>query len=300
MATTTRTNSRARAGSTSGARTTSNRTRNAPTKRLPAARAVPEQQPGILSKAWMGLAHIAGGAFRVLGKETLAKDERRDGVPFFVFLLAVAGAVVEWFNPADPVALALHTWTFGGLFGHVAFALPVIMLLFAVWLFRHPASVHDNTRIGIGVTLLVSMIAAISHLATGKPPQPSDGIDHLAQAGGVVGWLVAAPLTSLGSAVLAWPVVIVLLVLSLFIITKTPPNKVGFRLHELYAYLFGAQLPEPAAKEAGASDETEPLAFGTLSDLGLDDADPASMPWWRRGKARRDGEAAFDSPVVGR
>ena len=69
----------------------------------------------------MGLAHATGGAFRVLGKETLAREERRDGVPFFIFILAAIGAIVEWFNPADPVAIALDSWTFGLLIGRVAF-----------------------------------------------------------------------------------------------------------------------------------------------------------------------------------
>ena len=98
----------------------------------------------------MGLAHVVGGAARLFGKETLAKDERRDGVPFLLIVLAVAGAIVEWFTPTQDVAIALDNYTFGGLFGRVAFALPVIMLIFAVWLFRHPSSVHDNGRLGIG------------------------------------------------------------------------------------------------------------------------------------------------------
>ena len=97
----------------------------------------------------MGLAHATGAAFRVLGRETLAKDERRDGVPFLLVLLAVAGAIVEWFAVGQEVAIVLNAYTFGGLVGRVAFALPVIMIFFAAWLFRHPASVHDNTRIGI-------------------------------------------------------------------------------------------------------------------------------------------------------
>ena len=42
------------------------------------------------------------------------------------------------------------------------------------------------------------------------------------------------------------------------------------------------------------------VTFGTLSDLGSASPsdDPASMPWWRRGK--KDEPHAFDSPVVGR
>ena len=48
---------------------------------IPNKAGVAEPKPGILTRAWMGLAHVTGGAFRLLGRETLAKEERRDGVP---------------------------------------------------------------------------------------------------------------------------------------------------------------------------------------------------------------------------
>jgi S-DNA-T family DNA segregation ATPase FtsK/SpoIIIE len=297
--------------STARARTSAPRSRTAPTKKLPASKlpaakasagTAPSDEPGLLSKGWMSLAHVTGAAFRVFGQENLAKDERRDGVPFFLVLLAVIGVVVEWFNPLDPVALALDAYTFGGLFGRVAFALPVIMVLFAGWLFRHPASVHDNTRIGIGVGLMISTIAGICHIFGGQP-QPDTGMEVLARSGGLVGWVLAAPLIAIGTAWLAASINIILLILSIFIITKTPPNHIGARLHELYAYLFGAQLPERDAtkttgKGASSKDETSTLTFAPTSDLGLDDPDPASLPWWRRNKGHNDGPA-FDTPVVG-
>jgi S-DNA-T family DNA segregation ATPase FtsK/SpoIIIE len=245
----------------------------------------------------MGMAHLVGGAARVLGKETLAKDERRDGVPFFVFVLAVAGAVVEWFMPADDVANALNMWTFGLLFGRLSFALPVIMLLLAVWLFRHPASVHDNGRIGIGLAILLTSISGLCHIFGGQPV-PWENVEGLAVAGGVLGWVVTAPLLFLGSEFLAVPLVIGLLVLSIFIITKTPPNRIGHRFRELYAYLFGAELPEPKPKAARA-EETGAIEFGSISDLGFDEADPATVPWWRRNKSAA-AEGAFDSPVLRR
>lgn len=292
MATSTRSTSRARTTTTRGRATQ-------PTKKLPRGKQPPVEEPGLLSKAWMGLAHTVGGAFRVLGKETLAKEERRDGVPFLIFLLAVVGAVVEWFNPTDPVAIALDAWTFGGLLGRVAFALPVIMILFAGWLFRHPSSVHDNTRIGIGVTLLIVTISGLCHTFGGQP-QPTDGMEVLARAGGLVGWVLAGPLIAIGTAALATPILVILMVLSLFIITKTPPNRLGSRLRELYAYLFGAQLPDESERAAAKSKrgQTEAVEFGTLSDLGIDE-DPASVPWWRRNKSQA-AEPAFDSPVIAR
>jgi S-DNA-T family DNA segregation ATPase FtsK/SpoIIIE len=307
MATSTKPTSRARTTSTRArpaAKSTA--TKNVPTKKLPVPKKTPSDEPGLLSRAYLGLAHVVGGAARVLGSETLAKDERRDGFPFFLFLLAVAGAIIEWFSPLDPVAIALDAYTFGGLFGRVAFALPVIMLVFAVWLFRHPASVHDNGRIGIGLTILITTISALCHIFGGQPGWPLVATE-IAAAGGVLGWLLAAPLL-LATEWVAVPVVIVLLVLSLFIIAKTPPNRVGDRLRELYSYLFGAELDEKS--EAGKSakvdkadkDKNDSDRFGDLEDLGVDndyDADPASVPWWRRSKTEgRTDQAAFDSPVV--
>ena len=266
---------------------------------MPRGKQVVVEDDGPLTKLWMLLAHATGGAFRVLGKETLAKNERRDGVPFLVFVLAVVGAVVEWFNPTDPVAIALDAYTFGGLVGRVAFALPVIMLLFAIWLFRHPSSVHDNGRIGIGVTLLVITISALCHIFGGTP-QPTGGMEALAHAGGLLGWVLAQPLITVGTAALATPLVIALLVLSLFIITKTPPNRIGARLGELYAYLFGAELPDPTERAAAKASKNDSVQFGSLTDIGIDE-DPASIPWWRRNKSNHSDEpAAFDSPVVSR
>ncbi|MHC5796704.1 FtsK/SpoIIIE family DNA translocase [Lacisediminihabitans sp. FW035] len=293
MATSTRSTPRAR----TTPRATTRPTGKGTTRKLPVMKAAPTDQPGLLSSAWLGLAHAVGGAARVLGRETLAKDERRDGVPLFVFLLAVAGAVVEWFNPSDPIAIALDSYTFGGLFGRVAFALPVIMLLFAVWLFRHPSSVHDNGRIGIGLAVLLTSISALCHISGGAP-QPSGGIEPLARAGGVVGWVLAGPLLAVGTAWLAVPLVSLLLLLSLFIITKTPPNRTGARLRELYSYLFGAQVAEPTPTKVLQKGLTADTGdFGSLGDLDLDGEDSGSLPWWRRNKKRED-DPAFDSPVV--
>jgi S-DNA-T family DNA segregation ATPase FtsK/SpoIIIE len=290
MATSTRSNSRARG---SGSSRTTTRSRPAPTKRLPRVPVKPQPEHNGVSRAYLGLAHVAGGAFRLFGREALEKDHRRDGVPFFLLILAVAGAIVEWFTPTAPASIALDAWTFGGLFGRVAFALPVIMLLFAAWLFRHPSTVHDNTRIGIGGILLLSSVSAICAVASGNP-SPSVHSEQLAKAGGVIGWIASWPLTQLDAPGAVVPIAALLIFFSVFIITKTPPNRVGVRLRELYAYLFGATLAERTPVQK-TSNETQSLPFGTMSDLGLGDEDPSSLPWWRRNKSKKD---AFDSPVV--
>ncbi|MFZ6990806.1 DNA translocase FtsK [Curtobacterium sp. RRHDQ66] len=313
MAGGTKSTTRSRASSSSrgsGSRGTS-RTQ-ATTKKLAQAKPPVEftgQNP--LVTAWMGMAHGVGAMFRLLGSETLEKDQRRDGFPFFLFVLAIAGAVVEWLNPSNGVSVALDAYTFGGLFGRLAFALPVIMVVFAGWLFRHPASVHDNTRIGIGLGLLLVSISSLCHVFGGQP-SASDGMPALATAGGVIGWVVIGWLVAVATVWIAVPVAIVLLVLSLFIITKTPPNKVGRRLHELYAYLFGAAAPaaeedvpaEPAkAPRKGIAGKTDSQGLQLFDDLGFGDGEQpddaeAHIPWWRRNKSGREEDPAYDSPVI--
>jgi S-DNA-T family DNA segregation ATPase FtsK/SpoIIIE len=152
--------------------------------------------------------------------------------------------------------------------------------------------VHDNTRLGIGGTILLSSIAVLCHVFGGQP-EPADGAKALAAGGGVVGWMLTWLFAQVGAQWLAVILAAAGLALSLFIITKTPPNRIGARLRELYAYLFGAELPEPAARDKNA---TETQQFGSLTDLGFDPDDQTSMPWWRRG--RKGGDKAFDTPVV--
>ena len=83
-----------------------------------------------------------GASFRFLSSEELPKEVRRDGVPFALFLLAIAGVVVEWFNYNQTWAQVLDNYTVGGFFGRLAFALPVILFIFAGWLFRHPSGFY--------------------------------------------------------------------------------------------------------------------------------------------------------------
>lgn len=228
------------------------------------------------------MAHIVGGAARALGPEKLAKEERRDGFPFFLVVLAIVGAIVEWFLINEPLAGTVSSWTVGALVGQISFVLPVILVVFAIWLFRHPATVHDNTRLGIGLSLLILSVAGFSHLFGGSP-QPSDGVEVLAQAGGILGWLIAAPLTFLLTAWGAGIVLALLSVLSLFIITKTPPNRLGARFRELWAWLFGVSHSEPeSVKHAGKTGSVE-LDFDPVVDVP-----PAQLPWWRRNASGRE------------
>jgi len=243
-------------------------------------------KPSMGVRMWLGLAHGVGGLFRAFGPESLEKDDRRDGFPFLLVLLACAGAVVEWFFIGNEVAQTISAYSWGGLIGRAAFVLPVLLLLLAGWLFRHPSSVHDNGRIGIGFGFFVLALAGFCHVASGVVntagelvrPQPKEGMPALSAAGGLFGWMLGEPLTFL-TPVGAYIVLSLLAALSILILTKTPPNRIGERLGDLYAWMFGAERPvraEKPAKDAAAIDDADKV----------DDEDV--LPWWRRNKTGRE------------
>ena len=247
-------------------------------------------RPPFAARAWVGLGHAVGGLFRAFGPETLEKDDRRDGFPLLLVFLAIAGAVTEWFFIGNEVAETISAYTFGMLVGRAAFVFPVALLLLAGWLFRHPSSVHDNGRIGIGFGLLAVTVAGFCHIA-GERPQPSEGMPALSRAGGLFGWMVGEPTSLLITEIGAYVLLSLVAALSVLILTKTPPNRIGRRLGDLYAWMFGAEHGDEATAVSNATAKTEVLPE---SDA---DADADRVPWWRRNKSGREEDPdVVDSP----
>ena len=228
----------------------------------------------------MVLAHSVGAAARALSPDQIAKEDRRDGIPFFLFLLGIAGAIFSWFLINEQLALGLHVVTFGLLFGKLALALPVVMVVFAIYLMRHPSTTKDNGRIGMGLFLLLVSISGFFHLL-GSQPVPSDGEWKLAYNGGLFGWLISWPFLNTITVWGAVPVMALIAIGSMLIMSKTSPTRIPERLRELKKYLFGEARQKP---EAEVEEDELPEAF-----------DGTKVPWWRRGK---DAEGAFEKAVL--
>ena len=210
MATSTRSNGRA---PRTPARGSSSKT--APTKKLPAssarasapakAKSATPDRPPLLVRAWMGLAHVTGGPARALGPETLAeRGAPRRASRSSSWCSRSPARSSSGSSSTTPSPRRSTRGRSADSFGRVAFALPVVMLLFAVWLFRHPSSVHDNTRIGIGArTAAPHGLGLLPPLR--RPARAERGHGRAGAAGGILGWMLAQPLILLITEVGARP-----------------------------------------------------------------------------------------------
>jgi len=225
-----------------------------------------------LERFYIALSHLVGGAVRAFGSNKLAPEDRRDGAPFFLFLISVFGALFAWFLIQEPWAKWLHDFSFGMLFGLMAYGLPVVFFGYAIYLFRNPATVRDGSRFGLGFWLFLSVISGFFHVFT-TSPSPQQGPEALADAGGLFGWLVAGPLLAVLTVWGAVPALIVIALVSLLVMTGTAPNKIAQRLKDLSAYLFG--------------DRTQPVESDAF--------DGKKSSWWQKADSQ---EPAFDTAVV--
>ena len=224
-----------------------------------------------LSRFYMAIAHGMGGVVRAFSAEKIAPEDRRDGPPFFLFLLSAAGILFSWFLVNESWATLLHQFTFGMLFGAVSFALPLVFFGYALVLFRHPASLRNGARFALGLWLFMAVVSAFFHVFGGAP-SPRDGVPALAEAGGLFGWLVGAPLLSLITVWGTVPALVVMAAASVLIMTGTPPNQIAQRLKQLYRFLFNVSENEPTS----------------------DAFDGKKSKWWRDGEDRKP----FETPVV--
>ncbi len=195
------------------------------------------------------MARLVGSGVRTFGQDVNPeRDERRDGSGFFLLLVALAVAAVEWWALTGVLADVVHAAA-GGTFGWMALLLPFLLVIGAVRLFRYPERHRANNRIAIGQLVILFAGSGIAHLVGGRPGL-TDGLDALWAAGGVVGFLLAGPLSSVLS---PWPVGFLLgllVFLGVLIVTATPFRSIPSRLRAMYEHLMG-QDPQDTDQRRG-------------------------------------------------
>ncbi|MER6330029.1 DNA translocase FtsK [Streptomyces sp. NPDC001034] len=267
--------------------------RKAPAKKAPARKAAAKKVPpkpapsptgGVyrLARAlWLGLAHAVGAVFRGIGQgaKNLDPAHRKDGVALLLFGIALIVAAGTWADLKGPVGDLVEILVTGA-FGRLDLLVPILLAVIAVRLVRHPEKPEANGRIVIGLSALLIGVLGQVHIACGSPAR-ADGMQAIRDAGGLIGWAAATPLTYAMTEVLAVPLLVLLTVFGLLVVTATPVNAIPQRLRAL-----GVRL--------GVLHEHGPEEFD-----GLTEDDERYEEQWRealpaRSRRRQGGPEPYD------
>lgn len=233
--------------------------KKAPAKKAPARKAaarkpVPAPAPSptggvyrLVRAIWLGLAHAVGAVFRGIGNgaKNLDPAHRKDGVALLLLGIALIVAAGTWADLRGPVGDLVEILVTGA-FGRLDLLVPILFAVIAVRFIRHPEKPEANGRIVIGLSALVIGVLGQVHIACGAPAR-SAGMQAIRDAGGLIGWGAATPLTYTMGDVLAVPLLVLLTVFGLLVVTATPVNAVPQRLRQLGVRL--GVLSDPAHYE---------------------------------------------------
>jgi S-DNA-T family DNA segregation ATPase FtsK/SpoIIIE len=240
--------------------------KKAPAKKAPAKKAAakkaapPKPAPNptggiyrLVRAVWLGLAHAVGAVFRGIGQgaKNLDPAHRKDGVALLLLGLALIVAAGTWSNLRGPVG-DLVEMLVTGAFGRLDLLVPILLAVIAVRFIRHPEKPEANGRIVIGLSALLIGVLGQVHIAVGSPAR-SDGMQAIRDAGGLIGWGAATPLTYTMGEVLAVPLLVLVTVFGLLVVTATPVNAIPQRLRQLGVRL--GILPDPTEYDEIAEDD---------------------------------------------
>ncbi|GHE28391.1 cell division protein FtsK [Streptosporangium violaceochromogenes] len=216
---------------------------------------------------WMLVAGGVGSAARALGQNARELDpvHRRDGLGLAVFSGAVALAAILWRVPQGTVSQVVNG-VMRGVFGSLAWLLPVLLALLAWRLLRHPDQNADTGRMIIGWSALMIGVLGVVHVVHDTPYPSggaSDGMDKVSAAGGMVGFIVSAPPASILPPFVTVPLLLILSGFGILVITATPVHRIPERLAEIRHLLFDRDTPagpartarRPARKRPGTPDD---------------------------------------------
>ncbi|MEV6173757.1 DNA translocase FtsK [Streptomyces sp. NPDC051954] len=219
--------------------------KKAPAKKAPARKAAakkpaPKPAPNptggivwLVRAIWLGTAHAVGAVFRGIGQgaKNLDPAHRKDGIALLLLGLALIVAAGTWSNLRGPVGDLVEILVTGA-FGRLDLLVPLLLAIIAVRFIRHPEQPEANGRIVIGLSALLIGVLGQVHVACGSPAR-SDGMQAIRDAGGLIGWGAATPLTYTMGEVLAVPLLVLLTIFGLLVVTATPVNAIPQRLRLL-------------------------------------------------------------------
>ncbi|MFJ5733260.1 DNA translocase FtsK [Streptomyces paradoxus] len=236
--------------------------KKAPARKAAAKKVAPKPAPSptggiyrLVRAVWLGVAHAVGAVFRGIGQgaKNLDPAHRKDGVALLLLGIALIVAAGTWADLKGPVGDLVEILVTGA-FGRLDLLVPILLAVIAVRFIRHPEKPEANGRIVIGLSALVIGVLGQVHVACGSPAR-GDGMQAIRDAGGLIGWAMATPLSYAMGDVLAVPLLVLLTVFGLLVVTATPVNAIPQRLRLLGVRL--GILRDPAEDEFGFAEDDE-------------------------------------------
>ncbi|MEU5376695.1 DNA translocase FtsK [Streptomyces sp. NPDC005968] len=234
--------------------------KKAPARKAPAKKPAPAPAPNptagvyrLVRALWLGLAHAVGASFRGIGRGAKGLDpaHRKDGLALLLFALSMVVAAGTWASLRGPVGDLVEILVTGA-FGRLDLLVPLLLGGMAVRLILHPERPEANGRIVIGLSALVIGVLGQVHIACGAPAR-SDGMQAIRDAGGLIGWGAATPLSYAMGDALAVPILVLLTFFGLLVVTATPVTAIPQRLRLLGVKL--GILHDPQDDAAGDDDQ---------------------------------------------
>jgi S-DNA-T family DNA segregation ATPase FtsK/SpoIIIE len=179
---------------------------------------------------WMLLAHGTGAVARGVGDSARDLDpaHRRDGVGLAAIGAAIITAATTWFPMGNVVGRVMNAFLRGAV-GEVAWLVPLLLALLGWRYLRHPDRNAETGRMIIGWLALIIGVVGLVHIANGTP-QPSAGAAAMRHAGGLIGYLAAAPLVAALTPWVAAPLLALVAGFGILVITATPVHTIPSRL----------------------------------------------------------------------
>jgi S-DNA-T family DNA segregation ATPase FtsK/SpoIIIE len=180
---------------------------------------------------WRLFARAIGSTVRFIFRSSKELDpaHQRDGIAFFLFILAMISAAGVWFDLNNQLGRSIYALLFGGV-GLLANLVPVIFTFFAYQLFKSTHNSADIGRISIGTILIVVSTTALCHIINGST---GTGATAMRDGGGWIGYAASTGLVAVVTEVLAVPILLIILIFGLLVITKTPLSKVFAQIRKV-------------------------------------------------------------------
>ena len=140
---------------------------------------------------------------------------------------------------------------FYGAFGRIGILTPLVLLFFAIRLFRTPDQKRETARITVGTIALLLSATGLAHMLNGSIGTGATAMRH---GGGWLGYGVSTPLKALLTPVLTYPVLFLVFAFGLLVVTATPFSQVAIRIKSTFVW-FKVKIVNLISKRNREDDE---------------------------------------------